>query len=109
MPPFLRGKAALMKFLRVFAWFLRVFLFLMLFLFALKNTDLVRIRFLFDVFWETPLSFLLLITLVIGASLGLIAVTPRFFAQRREIANLKREIAKRDSLPVPASPPDFSG
>ena len=98
-----------MKFLCILAWFLRAFLFFALLLFALKNSEAVRIRFLFDVSWETPLSFLLLITLVIGALLGLIAVIPRLFAQRREIANLKKQVVQRESMPAAMPPFDVSG
>lgn len=98
-----------MKFLRILAWLLRAFLFFALLLFALKNSEVVRIRFLFDISWEAPLSFLLLITLVIGALLGLVAVIPGLFTQRREITYLKKQIAQRDSMPAPAPPYDVSG
>ena len=109
MPPFLRGDSASMKFLRVLTWLLRAFLFLMLFLFALKNAEAVRIHFIFDVFWDAPLSFLLLITLIIGASLGMIAVVPRIFAQRREIASLKKQIAKREAMQILGQHSDGAG
>lgn len=98
-----------MKFLRVLTWLLRAILFLMLLLFALKNAEAVRIHFLFDMFLDAPLSFLLLITLIIGASLGMIAVVPRIFAQRRQIASLKKQIAKRDAMPILGQPSDESG
>lgn len=109
MPPFLRRGSTSMKFLRIFAWLLRALLFLALLLFALKNAEPVRIRFLFDVSWDPPLSFLLLITLAIGALLGLIAVIPGLFAQRREIASLKRQLAQQDSKVASLPPFDVSG
>ncbi len=95
-----------MKLLRLFSWLLRGFLFLVLLLFALKNTETVRLRFLFDLVWETPIAFLLLVTLVIGAALGLIAGLPRLFAQRREIARLREELAIPDARPTVAPPVD---
>lgn len=98
-----------MKLLRIFTWMLRVFLFLVLLLFALKNTDSVRLRFLFDVVWETPLAFLLLVTLVVGAVLGLVAGIPRLFAQRREIARLRKELAVRDGRQAAVPPVDAAG
>lgn len=98
-----------MKLLRILAWLTRVFLFLVLLLFALKNTDTVRLRFLFDVVWETPLAFLLLVTLIVGAALGLIAGIPRLFAQRREIARLRSEIEGRNTPKEAAPPLDAAG
>ena len=106
MPPFSLGDSASMKFLRIIAWSIRAFLFLALLLFAMKNADPVRVRFVFDLAWETPLSLLLLATLVIGAVLGLIASLPRVFAQRREIAQLKSTLTKQSSAQEPVPPAD---
>jgi len=70
-------------------------LFLALFLFAIKNTETVTLRFWFDQTWQAPLVLLLLAFLAGGALLGVLACLARLFGQRREIARLKRELRLR--------------
>ena len=83
------------KLLTIFAWILRVMLFLALFLFATKNTETVTLRFWFEQTWQAPLVLLLLAFLAGGALLGVLACLARLFRQRREIARLKRELRLR--------------
>lgn len=83
------------KLLSIFSWVLRVLLFLALFLFAIKNTETVTLRFWFDQSWQAPLVLLLLAFLAGGALLGVLACLARMFRQRREIARLKRELRLR--------------
>ena len=56
-----------MKLLRYLSWMLRAVLFLMLLLFALKNTEPVTLRFFFGESWQVPLVLLLLIFFAFGA------------------------------------------
>jgi len=83
------------KLLSIFSWLLRAMLFLALFLFAIKNTETVTLRFWFDQTWQAPLVLLLLAFLAGGALLGVLACLARLFGQRREIARLKRELRLR--------------
>ena len=48
-----------MSVLRYLSWLLRAFLFIVLLLFAVKNTAPVRLHFLFDTGWDLPLIVLL--------------------------------------------------
>ncbi len=64
---------------------LRWFLFLVFFLFALKNHELVALRFYFDLEWKLPLVLLLFVFFLAGAVIGLLALLPRVMRQRREI------------------------
>ena len=64
---------------------LRWFLFLVFFLFALKNHELVTLRFYFDLEWKLPLVLLLFVFFLAGAVIGLLALLPRVMRQRREI------------------------
>ena len=80
------------KILRLLSWVLRAALFLLLLLFALKNTDPVTLKFFFERSWQVPLVLLLLLFLVGGATLGLIAAMGRLFAERREILALRKEL-----------------
>jgi len=80
------------KLFRLLSWILRAALFLLLLLFALKNTDPVTLKFFFERSWQVPLVLLLLLFLLLGAALGLVAAMSRLFAERREILVLRKEL-----------------
>ena len=90
--------------MRVLAWTLRIVLFLALFLFALKNTDTVSLRLYFDQVWQAPLILVLLVFFVAGTVIGVLATLATVFRQRREIAQLRRELQgrTREHGPAPA-------
>jgi len=88
--------------MRYIAWILRVLLFLVLFLFALKNYEVVPLKFYFDFEWRAPLVLLLLIFFAGGMALGVLACLPRLFRQRRELSAALAAAKKR---PAPAVPP----
>ena len=94
------------KLLSILSWILRALLFLALFLFAIKNTETVTLRFWFDQTWQVPLVLLLLVFLASGALLGVLACLARMFRQRREIARLKRELRLRIQARTIMPPPD---
>jgi len=87
-----------MKILRYLFWLLLSVLFVLLLLFAVRNTTPVRLRFFFDQGWDVPLIVLLLCFFVIGVCLGVLASLERIFRQRREIAALKKSIRNRDEM-----------
>ena len=76
--------------MRILTWAIRIALFIVLLAFAAKNTEPVTLRFYFDLAWQAPLVALLLAFFAAGAVLGLIAMSGTYFAQRREIARLRR-------------------
>ena len=53
-----------MRFLRYVFWLLLSLLFVLLLLFAIRNTTPVRLRFFFDQGWDVPLILLLLLFFV---------------------------------------------
>ena len=65
---------------------MRWFLFLVFFLFALKNHEQASLKFYFDLEWKVPLVLLLFVFFVAGAALGLLSLLPRVLRQRRELA-----------------------
>lgn len=69
---------------------LRLTLFLILFLFALKNHELATLRFYFDLEWRAPLVLLLLIFFAAGIAIGVLACLPRIFRQRRDLLQATR-------------------
>ena len=94
-----------MKFVKYLSWLLRTVLFAALFLFAVRNTDPVTLRFYFDQAWQMPLIVALLVFFAFGAALGVLACLSRLVRQRREVVTLKRELRARGaagrSPPVP--------
>jgi len=84
-----------MRFLRYVFWLLLSLLFVLLLLFAIRNTTPVRLRFFFDQGWDAPLIVLLLCFFVIGVCLGVLASLDRIFRQRREISVLKKSLQSR--------------
>ena len=92
-----------MKILRYLFWLLLSVLFVLLLLFAVRNTTPVRLRFFFDQGWDVPLIVLLLCFFVIGACLGVFASLERIFRQRREISALKKSIRSRDEMQAPVN------
>jgi len=78
--------------MRYVLWLLRIVLFLILLGFAVKNSDPVTVYYYFGAEWRAPMVFVLLICLCAGAALGILAALGQLFRQRREIADLKREL-----------------
>ncbi|MSQ52963.1 MAG: LapA family protein [Betaproteobacteria bacterium] len=93
-----------MKILRYFFWLLLSLLFVLLLVFAIRNTAPVRLRFFFDQSWDVPLILLLLVFFVIGACLGVLASLERIIRQRRELLVLKRTLQAPKDSPPPVSP-----
>jgi putative membrane protein len=81
--------------LRVLTWVVRGLLFVLLFGFALKNTDPVNLRFYFDYVWSAPLALVLLFFFAGGVVIGVVTGLVKVFQQRREILALKRELRGR--------------
>jgi uncharacterized integral membrane protein len=92
-----------MTFLRYLSWTLRAFLFVVLLMFAVKNTAPVRLQFFMDTGWDLPLIVLLLVFFALGAILGVMGSLVRVVQQRREIAVLKRRL--ESATPQAAPPP----
>ena len=78
--------------MRLVLWSLRILVFLLLFLFAIKNTDPVSIRFFLDSNWHAPLIIVVLAFFAGGALLGVLSLIGTVFTLRREVARLKRTV-----------------
>ena len=94
--------------MRSLVWLLRVTLFLLLLGFAVKNSDPVSVYYYFGQEWRAPLVFVLLLSLCVGAMLGILASLAQLFRQRREILDLKREMRSgaRSGVQAPDSKTD---
>ena len=87
MPPFSLG--GLMRFV---LWGFRILVFLILFLFAVKNTDPVSINFFLDSTWQAPLIIVVLVFFAGGALLGVLSLIGTVFRLRREVERLKKTV-----------------
>ena len=84
--------------MNVLGWIVRIALFLVLLLFAMSNTELVTLRLWgANLAWREPLVLFLLAFFASGAALGLLAIVPTLFRQRREIGRLRRTIDSMQS------------
>ncbi|TWG82631.1 putative integral membrane protein [Cupriavidus gilardii J11] len=94
--------------MKLVAWIIRIVLFALLFVLALRNTADVSLQLFFDMVWRAPLILILLAAFVAGALAALLAVAPRLMRQRLEIARLRRmagagvgEPAGKAAMPTP--------
>jgi uncharacterized integral membrane protein len=78
--------------MRALLWVCRIFIFLFLLAFAVKNKDPVSIHLFFDTSWQAPLVIVVLAFFAGGMALGVLALLGRVFGLKREIARLKRSI-----------------
>jgi uncharacterized integral membrane protein len=76
--------------LRILSWTVRIVLFLLIAGFAAKNTDVVTVRYLLGLEWQTPLVLLLLVFFAGGAALGVLATLRHVIPLRRELQRLRR-------------------
>lgn len=79
--------------MRGLLWATRLFIFLFLLGFALKNTDTVSIRFFFDTNWQAPMIIVVLAFFAAGALLGILSLLGVVYRMRRELVSLRRVAA----------------
>ena len=87
--------------------------FILVFSFALKNSDPVTVRYYLGAEWQSPLIFVLLVVFCAGAAFGVLACLGQLFRQRREISRLKRAQAgsqsnRRDAEPQRITQGEFN-
>jgi uncharacterized integral membrane protein len=102
--------------MRYLVWVLRLVVFVAVLIFAVKNTDPVKVNFYADyAVQNVPLIVVMLVTFVAGAVFGLLLTVPMAMRRRREAARLRREVDRlqaavsgdtprdRDTLVAPES------
>ena len=92
--------------MRFLGWVAKAVLFLLLVGFALKNSEMVTVRYFLGQEWSAPLSLMLFLFFGVGAVLGVIALLGLVSRQRREISELRQAAARRVSEGQPSRPPD---
>ncbi|HMW16412.1 MAG TPA: lipopolysaccharide assembly protein LapA domain-containing protein [Accumulibacter sp.] len=92
--------------MRVLSWASRVLVFLLLFAFAVKNTEPVSVRFLLGAVWHAPLIIVMLAFFVGGATLAVLSLLGTLFRLRREIAGLRAGLVDSASSAARMVPPE---
>jgi len=91
--------------MRYFIWILRLAVFVVVLLFALKNTDRVTVRFFVDtITTDIPLIVVMLASFVAGTLFGLLLTVPASLRRRRELATLRRELERAKAEAAAAAP-----
>lgn len=81
--------------MRYLVWVLRLLVFLVVLLFALKNTEPVKVSFFAEyALTNIPLIVVMLVTFLLGLLFGLLLVIFNIMRKKREIAKLKRDVAR---------------
>lgn len=88
--------------MRYLSWTFRLLLFVLLFGFALKNSDPVILRFYLGAHWEASLALVILVFFGIGVAAGVVACFGYIYRQRRDILRLRKELRARPSVPEDA-------
>jgi putative membrane protein len=88
--------------MRYVSWTLRLLLFVLLFGFALKNSDPVTVRYYLGVHWEASLALVVLVFFAVGAVAGAMACFAYIYRQRREILRLRKELRSKPGSPEDA-------
>ena len=91
--------------MRYLVWILRLVIFIIVLLFALKNTAPVDVGFFADrTFHQVPLIVVMLVAFVLGVVFGLPVAATAVLRKRREAARLRRELARaQEALEHPQS------
>jgi len=69
--------------MRILTWLIRGFIFFTLFAFALNNQHDTIVHWFFGVQWRAPLVIVVLAAFGVGLALGVLAMVPRWWRQRR--------------------------
>jgi uncharacterized integral membrane protein len=75
---------------RFLTLFLKVVLFIFLLAFAIKNSEMVTVRYLMGLAWQAPLSLVLFLAFALGVLLGLLGCSRQILKNRRELARLRK-------------------
>ena len=78
--------------MKAIAWLVRLVFFAVVLWFALKNTTAVPLKLTETLHWdEVPLIVVMLACVLIGVAAGTVALAPRLFSLRRQVAALRRQ------------------
>ncbi len=82
--------------MKIISRIIAVILFMLFFLFALKNSDQVTLHLLMGYEIPGPLILILLAFFVAGFVLGILAMLPMLFRHRRDLSKHKKSLNAKD-------------
>jgi uncharacterized integral membrane protein len=96
--------------MRLLTWLIRIFIFFTLLAFALNNQHDVAVHWFFGAQWRAPLVIVVLATFASGLALGVLAMVPRWWRQRRLPHHPARIPQGSTATPGPTTltPPDIA-
>ena len=80
---------------------IKVLLFLAALTFAIKNTDMVTVRYYLGMQWQAPLIFVILVVFCLGAMGGVFASLAHIVRLRRDNARLRRDLKATKLVEAP--------
>ena len=86
--------------MRIVTWLVRAFIFFTLFAFALNNQHDAIVHWFFGAQWRAPLVIVVLAAFGAGLGLGVLAMMPRWWRQRR----LGQRQSRTPPAPTPTTP-----
>ena len=92
--------------MRVAGWVAKAGLFVLLVGFALKNSEMITLRYFLGQAWTAPLSLVLLLFFGAGTVLGVLALLGLVNRQRREISRLRKAVGASPEQASPSRQPD---
>jgi uncharacterized integral membrane protein len=84
--------------MRYLGWLLKGALFILLLGFAVRNSDVVTLRYYLGYAWQAPLVLVILVFFVAGAVVGVAACMGYLFRQRRELVACRKDAQARKPL-----------
>lgn len=95
--------------MRMLSFLTKTLVFLLLFFpllgLAIKNMDSITVRYFFDLEWQLPLAFVLLVMFAVGIMAGILPSLGVIARQRLELRSIRRELhaKRRAAVPVEAA------
>lgn len=89
--------------MRLLAWVFRAFVFFALFAFALNNQQEVTVHWFFGIDWHSPLIVVALAAFALGCAIGVLAMVPSWWHQRR-VAQRTGPAASSPTVAPPSTP-----
>lgn len=92
--------------MRILVWLFRAFLFFLLFAFSLNNQQPASMHWFFGYAWTAPLVIIVLVAFAAGIVVGVLAMAPSWWRQRRLARRGKP--AENSAFPSTAVPPGLT-
>lgn len=90
--------------MRVLVWLFRAFIFFALFAFALNNQQEAELHWFFGFAWRAPMVMIVLAAFAGGCVVGVLAMVPRWWRQRRVARLSAPATTMQQPIPTPSIP-----